>query len=103
MVKNSFNKELLQKIDPITTRKYANLLGWKKIDKEFEKYMLLSNSAYPEEQLLIPLNSNLADYHIRIRELIEVLSSAIGKTQEEILNDLIEELQAKLKTKSKVR
>lgn len=80
---------VLKSIEPQAFIAYLQANAWQQIDVIKRRAAILENAFDGKEcQIVIPLNTEFADYHRRIAEALETLATFEHRSQYAILNDL---------------
>ena len=86
--------EMAGKINHVNLCKYVSDLGWKKYRGKtregiaiYQKY--IGNNFY---QITIPCNRNFSDYAYAMRKVVEILSYTEGKSEEQLILELLNPL-----------
>lgn len=85
------NVETIKSVEPKHLRAYLETHGWYENRPFLENatIWLKQDSERGEFEILLPLRTDLGDYHSRMREAIETLEVVENRSQIEILSELI--------------
>ena len=82
-------EQLVARINPVDARAYALASGWQRQQAVNGKVAIYSNPASDLDQLLIPLDSAISDYAMRMAEVVANLAEKENRPAFEVLNDLL--------------
>ena len=91
MIVNIRDPQTLRQINPASLSVYLQQNNW------HEKYHVESHAAFwtkriednEEAEVVLPLNSEFADFHYRISEILQTLAIVEHRLPEEVFNDLV--------------
>lgn len=83
-----YNRATLESIYIPNVTSYLIAQGWAVQDKLSDKAIFFSKTGQDQE-LLLPIRKDLADYTLRLSELLEYLSRIEERTPDLILNDIM--------------
>jgi len=81
------DRAALLALSPVQVMQYLLSSGWKQVDRVPNRYTVWAGGPEQEEEILLPDRQALADYHLRISEVIAQLERLEGRSQLEILAD----------------
>jgi hypothetical protein len=82
-------EHLVARIKPAEARAYAAASGWVRVPTANGKVAVFNRPGSDLDQLLIPLDPDLADYSKRMAEVVEGLAEHQKRPAPEVLNDLL--------------
>ena len=91
MIVNIRDPQTLRQINPTNLSAYLQQNNW------HEKHHVESHAAFwtkriednEEAEVVLPLNSEFADFHYRISEILQTLAIVEHRLPEEVFNDLV--------------
>lgn len=90
MIPNTQDLETLKTLRPLDLAQYLRVNNWQEYRQESDKasYWLGKDKAGEEFEILLPLRPDFTDFSRRVAEVLETLTAAEGRPQQEILHDL---------------
>ena len=84
---------ILSNLDPMQLTAYLQSRGWlqeSRIDNKESVWVIsINDEEYDEFSITLPLNPNTRSYALRMAEILETLERAEGRSQLDILSDLV--------------
>lgn len=80
-----------KKLNGITSssiEKYLMLTGWNRVAKFNDRMLIFENKADTDFRIAIPANENLGDFYDRVYDLVQMLCSYSGETEQAIIDSL---------------
>jgi hypothetical protein len=83
------DRNTLNAVRPIDAMTYLRSAGWVTQERLGDKGVILAKAGEPSESALtVPLRSDLADFAVRISEMLSILERIEGRSEFEILTDI---------------
>ncbi|SFM04766.1 hypothetical protein [Methylobacterium pseudosasicola] len=79
----------INSIKPLNVIGYLRSHGWSKFSEVHGKFSVWDNPAFPDNEVVVPLRREASDFIIRLGDILKELSAAEGRSQLEVLRDLI--------------